>query len=70
MVKQARLELRYTRRELARLVGCSESMIVAIERCDKTPSLGLAGKLSMVLNRTVDQLFFCPKAKQIVSNKL
>ena len=50
-----------TRKQLALMVGCSESMIVKIERGEKSPSMNTAGRISKALGKTVDKLFFAKK---------
>lgn len=69
MLKVERIKQRYSRRQLAELVGCSPSTIVAIEQRGNNPSLDLAFRLAGVLAKPIDQLFCCPKATKNVTDK-
>ena len=51
----------WTRKKLAAIVGCSESMIVKIERGEKNPSMEMAGRISKALGKSVNKLFFAQK---------
>jgi putative transcriptional regulator len=57
-VRELRLELRWTQQELGERVGTSRQAIIAIENGRFDPSLPLAIKLSRVLKKTVEELFF------------
>ena len=57
-MQEARKAKGLTRKQLATIVGCSESMIVKIERGEKSPSMDMAGRISKALGKTVDKLFF------------
>ena len=69
IMKEERLRQRYSRRQMAEAVGCSASMIAAIEDGGKDPSLKLATKISLLLGKSINRLFVCPKTKQIVCDK-
>ena len=64
-MKQERIKQRYSRRQIAELVGCSASAIVQIERGDIRPSLGLARKLSLVLGKSIEALFFAQNPNKL-----
>ena len=57
-MQEARKAKGLTRKQLATIVGCSASMIVKIERGEKSPSMDMAGRISKALGQTVDKLFF------------
>ena len=57
-VRELRQELRWTQQELGERVGTSRQAIIAIENGRFDPSLPLAIKLSRVLNKTVEEIFF------------
>ena len=67
-MKKERIKQRYSRRQLAELVGCSPSMLVQIESGTREPSLKMARKIASILGKSVDFLF-CQNAEQIGSNK-
>jgi putative transcriptional regulator len=53
-----RKELGLTQEELAKEVEISRAYLVNIEKGKYTPSLQVAQKLSMILGKSVDELFF------------
>jgi putative transcriptional regulator len=57
-MKLARVEKDLTQQELADLVGVTRQTIGLIEKGDYNPTLSLCIKISRVLDRTLDQLFW------------
>lgn len=48
----------FTQLELARRVGVTKDYISMIERGKKNPGIFLAKRISMILNSTIDEIFF------------
>lgn len=48
----------FTQLELARKVGVTKDYISMIERGKKNPGIFLAKRISMILNSTIDEIFF------------
>jgi putative transcriptional regulator len=57
-VKEFREELRLTQQELADLVGVSRQTIYYLEKGDYNPSLTLSFKISEVLDKPLNEIFF------------
>jgi putative transcriptional regulator len=57
-VRELRQEHRWTQQELGAKVGASRQAIIAIENGRFDPSLPLAIKLSRVLNKPIEEIFF------------
>lgn len=57
-LKKIRMQLGMTGTELAKLVGVSHSMIYMIENGQKNPSIILANKISKILGRNIEEIFF------------
>ena len=57
-VRDLRQELRWTQQELGAKVGTSRQAIIAIENGRFDPSLPLAIKLSRILKKPIEELFF------------
>ena len=57
-VRELRQEQRWTQQELGNKVGTSRQAIIAIENGRFDPSLPLAIKLSRVLNKPIEEIFF------------
>ena len=57
-VRELRQEHRWTQQELGAKVGTSRQAIIAIENGRFDPSLPLAIKLSRILNKPIEELFF------------
>lgn len=57
-VRELRQEQRWTQQELGTKVGTSRQAIIAIENGRFDPSLPLAIKLSRVLKKPIEELFF------------
>lgn len=57
-LKKLRVELGISGTELAQLVGVSHSMIYMIENGKKKPSIILANKISKVLGKNIEEIFF------------
>ncbi len=57
-VRELRQEYRWTQQELGAKVGTSRQAIIAIENGRFDPSLPLAIKLSRVLNKPIEDIFF------------
>lgn len=57
-VRDLRQERRWTQQELGTKVGTSRQAIIAIENGRFDPSLPLAIKLSRVLNKPIEEIFF------------
>lgn len=57
-VRELRLQLGWTQQELGVRVGTSRQAIIAIENGRFDPSLPLAIKLSRVLNKPIEDIFF------------
>lgn len=56
-IKQHREKLGLTQEDLAKAVGVSRQTIIAMEKGNYEPSLGLAFKLSKIFKVTIEQLF-------------
>lgn len=56
-IKQKRESLNITQEELALAVNVSRQTIIAIEKGNYEPSLGLALKLARVFKVTIEELF-------------
>jgi putative transcriptional regulator len=57
-VRELRQELRWTQHELGVKVGTSRQAIIAIENGRFDPSLPLAIKLSRILKKPIEEIFF------------
>lgn len=57
-LKKSRMEMKMTQGELAKEVGCTQSMISKIESGEKIPSDKVKVSISKVLKRSVEWLFF------------
>ena len=57
-VRDLRQELRWTQQELGAKVGTSRQAIIAIENGRFDPSLPLAIKLSRILKKPIEEIFF------------
>jgi putative transcriptional regulator len=57
-VRELRQEQRWTQQDLGNKVGTSRQAIIAIENGRFDPSLPLAIKLSRVLNKPIEEIFF------------
>lgn len=57
-MKQARLEMKLSQGELAKLINVSRQTINMIENGDYNPTISLCIKICKVLNKTLDQLFW------------
>ena len=57
-MKQARLEMKLSQTELAKLINVSRQTINMIENGDYNPTISLCIKICKVLNKTLDQLFW------------
>ena len=57
-VKQSRIEQQLTQEELAERVGVTRQTIGLIEKEKYNPTIALGLKLSQVLNKRLDQLFW------------
>lgn len=57
-VRIHRKQLDLRQEDLANLVGVSRQTIIAIENGRYNPSLELTLKLSKILNKTVEEIFF------------
>lgn len=57
-VKQSRMEKHITQEELAEKVGVTRQTIGLIEKEKYNPTISLGLKLSKVLNKSLDQLFW------------
>ena len=57
-VRELRLQLGWTQQELGTRVGTSRQAIIAIENGRFDPSLPLAIKLSRVLKKSIEEIFF------------
>ena len=57
-VRELRQELRWTQQELGIKVGTSRQAIIAIENGRFDPSLPLAIKLSRILKKPIEEIFF------------
>ena len=57
-VRELRQELRWTQQELGAKVGTSRQAIIAIENGRFDPSLPLAIKLSRILKKPIEEIFF------------
>lgn len=58
VLRQLRTERRWTQRELGDRVGTSRQAIIAIENGKFDPSLPLAIKLSRLLEKPIEEIFF------------
>lgn len=62
MLKNRLRELRakngFTQEELAKKVGVSRQMIGLIERGESDPSITVALKVSMILNKRIEEIFY------------
>lgn len=58
IVREQRTAKNLTQEELARAVGVSRQTVIAIEKGNYTPSVGLSLRLARALNTPVDTLFF------------
>lgn len=56
-IKQHREKLELTQEDLAKAVGVSRQTIIAMEKGNYEPSLGLAFKLSKIFKVTIEELF-------------
>jgi transcriptional regulator with XRE-family HTH domain len=59
-LRAARVERNISVRELARLVGCSASLVSQVERGLSMPSVGVLYSLATVLQSSLDHLLFGP----------
>ncbi|WP_053985271.1 helix-turn-helix transcriptional regulator [Niameybacter massiliensis] len=57
-LKQFRVESKLTQEQLAEKVGVHKDYISMIERGKRTPGFALSKKIAIILNRTVDEIFF------------
>lgn len=57
-LRLARVEKNLSQQELAELVDVTRQTIGLIEKGDYNPTLNLCIKISRVLNKTLDQLFW------------
>jgi putative transcriptional regulator len=57
-VRELRVRLGWTQQELGAHVGASRQAIIAIENGRFDPSLPLAIKLSRVLKKSIEEIFF------------
>ena len=57
-VRELRVQLGWTQQELGAHVGASRQAIIAIENGRFDPSLPLAIKLSRVLKKSIEEIFF------------
>ena len=57
-VRELRLQLGWTQQELGARVGTSRQAIIAIENGRFDPSLPLAIKLSRILKKSIEEIFF------------
>lgn len=57
-IRELRAALRWTQEDLGDRVGVSRQAIIAIENGKYDPSLPLAMRLSRVLRRSVEEIFF------------
>lgn len=57
-LKALRLERHWTQKELANALGVSRQTVIAIEKGKYAPSLPLAFRMSRVLDRPIDTIFF------------
>lgn len=56
-LEDIRLQKKFSHNEISDLVGISRSFYTLIENGNRTPSMGVAKKLSVALNITLDELF-------------
>lgn len=49
---------KFTQLELAKKVGVTKDYISMIERGKKNPGIFLAKRIAMILNSTIDEIFF------------
>ncbi|MGG2466824.1 helix-turn-helix transcriptional regulator [Paraclostridium bifermentans] len=49
---------KFTQSELAKKVGVTKDYISMIERGKKNPGIFLAKRIAMILNSTIDEIFF------------
>ncbi|MFX1310789.1 MAG: helix-turn-helix transcriptional regulator, partial [Promethearchaeota archaeon] len=69
-VKQFREELELSQLELANLVGVSRQTIYYLERGSYNPSLTISFKLSEILEKPIDEIFYQePIIKDILESK-
>ena len=57
-VRQSRGEAKLTQEELAEMVGVTRQTIGLIEKEKYNPTIALCLKMSRVLNKSIDQLFW------------
>ncbi|MDQ6985759.1 MAG: helix-turn-helix transcriptional regulator [Candidatus Dojkabacteria bacterium] len=56
-IKTLRAEAGLTQEDLAKLVEVTRQTIIAIEKCNYSPSLELAFKISKVFNKDISKVF-------------
>ncbi|MCF6466388.1 helix-turn-helix transcriptional regulator [Clostridium sp. Cult2] len=57
-LESIRLERKLSHNEIADLSGISRSFYTLIENGNRTPSIGVAKKISLALNLTLDEFFY------------
>ena len=58
MLAEARKKMKLTQEEVAKEIGISRSFYGLIEIGKRRPTYGMAVKLSSILNRPINELFF------------
>ncbi|ABO49453.1 transcriptional regulator, XRE family [Desulforamulus reducens MI-1] len=61
LLKKARIEKGYSVSRFAILLGISESFYYKIEKGVRNPTIELAKKIAILLDKTVDEIFFNPQ---------
>lgn len=57
-LKEIRLENNMTQAELAEKLSITQQAVARIENGNSRPSLGTAYKISVIFNKTIDEIFF------------
>jgi len=69
-IKELREKLNISQQKLAKLVGVSRQTIYYLEKGIYNPKLTLSFKLSEILKKSIDEIFFFePKIREILGNK-
>ena len=57
-LREIRQEKRLSQSDLAKLIGVTDRYVAFLETGDRTPSLKIAKKISEILNKSVEEIFF------------